>query len=157
MKLYAIIRKPMFEGFLSSSKTHNPSRSEISRDLAKFTELYLLSSLDDSKEIAKSFFWQAHPPKTTGGYGVIAEVTVEFPEEPAMTSVDSSALFNSWVDSQPVNWFKQEVSGVNYNCVTVSPKQIKSISHSYISDEAKAINKNLQDTDFANDGLCLMM
>ena len=43
------------------------------------------------------------------------------------------------------------------NGVTVSPKQIKAISHSYISDEAKAINKNLQDTDFANDGLCLMM
>lgn len=147
MSFFIIIQKSLKSGFLPTN-TKNPSANELLNDLKPYSEIYLLNSLEDAKKVAELFFHAPIVPKVGGAYGLIAEVKVEFTDIPTLHTTDASLIYNNWVDSQHLKYFKKEDQGNNYQCVIVSPAQIKSISQTFIPDNAKAFNFNLEDTQF---------
>lgn len=157
MSFYIVIEKPIKDGFFPTN-TKNPSSEELLKDLSSYPKVYLFKSLEDATKAAQLFFKAPREPKTGGGYGLVAEVKVEFTDIPVTQEVDASLIYNNWVASEYSKLPKKEVMDVSYQCITVSPKQITSIVKTFIPDSAKTFNSNLQDTDFTHQPSgCLIM
>lgn len=157
MSLFVVIRKSIKDGFFPSN-TKNPTKKELLTDLKSYPQVYLLHSLDDAKKVAELFFHAPREPKVGGSYGLIAEVTAEFSEIPVAIKVDAAKMHNNWVNSQKLGYVKKENTGINCQCIIISPAQVKSISHTFIPENAQAYNSNLQDKDFTNiPSKCIVM
>lgn len=157
MPLYVVIRKSTNAGFFPEN-TKNPSESELLDDLETYPQVYVLKSLDDAYQVAELFFHAPNLPKVGGSYGLIAEVAVEFEDFPVSSSVNAATVYNNWVDSQTLKYVKKENSGIDYECISVSPSQIKSIFQTFIPEKAIAYNPKLQSTDFRSQpSRCLVM
>ncbi len=63
MSFYVVLKRDMWEGFLSGSKASNPSRSALEKNITCYTQLHLFTSLDDAKKIADQFFSPVIPLK----------------------------------------------------------------------------------------------
>ena len=147
MPMYAVIGKLMKEGF-TSSNVSNPTESELLRNLESYTQVYLFHSFEDAQKVSELFFRPHRPPKSSGRYGLIAKVAVEFSEIPTATQVDTAVVRNDLAAHWSSREFKEENTGVHCSCTIVSPNQIKSISEMFIPRAAKASNPNLQDINF---------
>ncbi len=88
---------------------------------------------------------------------MIAEVKVEFSSLPTNAQVYFSEVYNNWVDSQPVKYYKLPSEGEKYSCIIINRSQIKQILHSYFTDKTKTYNTHLEDTDFIHANKCLVM
>lgn len=146
MSFFIVIRKQIKEGMLIPTNTKNPSKEELLNNLQSYPKIYLLSSLGAAKNVAELFFNAPMLPKTGGSYGLIAQVEATFTNESEMTN--ASEIYNNWVATQTLGYIKKEESDASYPCYVVSPKQVESILNSYIPENAKAFNSNLQDTEF---------
>lgn len=150
MSFYIIIRRQIVDGFYVSSINSNPSVAALLNDIKSYPKIYVFTSLEDARIASQFFFNERLSPRDSGSYGLIAEVTMTSTGIPETSQIDEATLYNNWVDSQKLKYTKRESQGFEFSCITVSHEQIKSISHTYIPDDAKAYNGFLRDMDYTN-------
>ena len=171
MKLYVVIRQPMFTGFLLGNKSNFPSESELRKSINKYADIFVFDSKDKALEMAEIFYSAGIPPKTSGSYGVAAEITVNLNSIPSLTQITRAQVYDSWIDSQDVNYFKyeemqrlKEANGKTndkeqdskFYVYKLKPENIASINNLWFTEAAKARNSNLVDSEVTHDFSCTM-
>ncbi len=150
MPFFTIIRKPIKSGVIPIHTQH-PSHEQLVKDLESYSQIYIFHSLADAKKVAPLFFLQPREPKVGGWYGLIAEVEI-VDTKPEMLLCDASLVYNNWAQNHAKKhrtlYLEAENAGIDCHCSIIQPINIKSITRTFIPDEAKASNPNLHDTDF---------
>ena len=171
MKLYVVVHQPMFTGFLLGNKSNLPSESELMKNINKYDDVFVFDNKDKALEMAEIFYTAGIPPKTSGSYGAVAEITVNLKSIPSLLQITRAQVYDAWVDSQEVNYFKyeemqrlkkangrddinDEEQNSEFYVYKLKPENIASIDSLWFTDAAKARNSNLVDSEVTHGFSC---
>ncbi len=156
MPMYAILNQPLFEKVATSfsgiflPEPLNPTQKTIRAELSKREVIYLLSSLEEAKQVADLYFYPGpHYPKVNGRYGLIIELTAEFTEVPV----------KALVNGRKIGGFPENnTESQSFQCISIQPSQIASILKTFIPEQAKQANPDLLERSFvSSEANCCVM
>ncbi|MCH9756288.1 MAG: hypothetical protein K0U37_03720 [Gammaproteobacteria bacterium] len=165
MPLYVVVRQPMFTGFLLGNKSYFPSEFELMKSINKYSEIFVFDNKNKALEMAEIFYSAGVPPKTSGSYGAVAEITMNLEFMPSLQPITRALMYDAWVNTETIKYYKYEemqrfknttdkVQDSEFNVYKVKSEDIASIDSLCFTESAKARNSNLVDAEMTHGFSC---